>query len=396
MITPSLLWVTAEPPNDRLGGGSARQSHLLRRIATQVDVDLLVLGDRTDDHVRAAVRRLEEVPEREAPRPRGLRRAAARIGVLARRRLTAGIAAERARAVPLIERARALAPGHDAVVVVHEALADTAPAHRTERWFLHLHHVAAARSAQQAAVEPRRRRRVAHRVEARNAARWLTANRPRWDGLVTVSEADAHRLGGGSPPVLVVPNGVDTRMFQPTPRAPLGPVVMTGSLDYAPNVDGARWFVDEVWDRVLDAEPGRTLQLVGRAPRDEIRDLDRRPGVEVHADVPDMRPWLDGAAVVVVPLRIGTGTRIKALEAMAAGRPVVGTTTGLEGLEVRHGREALLADEPAAFASAVVSVLEDDSLADRLAAGGRRLVEAAHDWDVIADELVASMFGGSR
>ena len=397
MITPSLLWVTAEPPNDRLGGGSTRQSHLLRRIADQVDVDLLVLGDRTDDHVRARVRRIEEVPEGDVRRrAHGLRGAASRVGVLARDRLTAGIAAERARARPLVERAGQRAPGHDAVVVVHEALADAAPAHRTARWFLHLHHVASERSAQQAAVEARRRRRVAHRVEARNAARWLAANRSRWDGLVVVSAADARLLGFGATPVVVSPNGVDTQVFHPSPRPIEGPVVMTGSFDYAPNADGARWFVETVWPQIVESQPGRTLQLVGRAPRADVRALGSRPGVEVHADVPDVRPWLDGAAVVVVPLRVGTGTRIKALEAMAAGRPVVGTTVGLEGLAVRHGQEALLADEPVAFATAVVSVLDDEALADRLSIGGRRLVEGAHDWDAIADDLVAAMFGRSR
>lgn len=385
MTRPSVLWVTAEPPNDRLGGGSMRQSHLLRRLGSHVELDLVVLGDRTDDHVRAAVRRTVEVPDPGArPPARGAAGFARTARVLLAERSTAGIVSERRRATDLVAEARRAAPGHDLVVVVHEALADAVPAHRGERWLLHLHHVAAERSAQRAALEPDARRRAVHRLEARNSARWLARAMPRWDGVITVSDADAAALGVPEDQRLVVPNGVAPDRFPDEPPHPGRRVVLTASLDYPPNIDGARWFVDHVWPTVAHELPEASLELVGRSPTPEIRALGARTRVSVHADVPDVAPWLLGGHVVVVPLRVGTGTRLKALEAMAARRPVVGTTIGLEGLGVVDGRHALVADTAEAFAAAVVRALTDPDLATRLALAAREHVERHFDWDAIA------------
>jgi glycosyltransferase involved in cell wall biosynthesis len=172
---------------------------------------------------------------------------------------------------------------------------------------------------------------------------------------------------------------------------------MTGSFQYGPNADGAVWFCDEVLPVVLEAVPDATLTLVGREPRAEVRALADRPGVSLHADVPDMAPWLAGARMTVVPLRIGTGTRLKALESMAAGRPVVGTTIGLEGLGVVDGVHAHVADTAAELAGLVVRVLRDPERAAALVAGGRRLVEERFDWEAIgrafADAVVELVAG---
>ena len=399
MNRPRVLWVTSEPPNERLGGGSVRQSHLLRRLGRLADVDLLVLGTATDEHVRASVRSVTEVTDPGLPRrTAGARDALWRLRVLVLERSTAGIDAERRRARTLLDRMRTMVPGHDVVVVVHEALADAVPTSRSQRWILQLHHVAAERSAQAAAAETRRRRRLAHRVEAHNGARWIRRHGPRWDAVVTVSARDGHDLALEPAKVRVVPNGVDLTAFRPTLRPTDGPVVMTGSLDYPPNVDGARWFVERVWPAIRRQRPESRLQLVGRSPTPAVLALRQHAGVSVHADVDDVRPWLEGASAVVVPLRIGTGTRVKALEAMAAGRPVVGTTVGLESLDLRPGHHALVADRPGDFAAAVVSLLDDAELADRLATAGRAHVEARFGWDSAVDRLlsVLSERDGSR
>jgi glycosyltransferase involved in cell wall biosynthesis len=140
--------------------------------------------------------------------------------------------------------------------------------------------------------------------------------------------------------------------------------------------------------------PGARLDLVGMRPGPEVRALAANDGVDLHADVPDVMPYLQRARVAVVPLRVGSGTRLKALEAMAAGRPVVGTTIGLSGLGLVPGRHALFADDPVAVARAVVSVLQDDGLAAGLAAAGRTFVEERYGWDRIGELFVRSLLTG--
>src|SRR3546814_292233 len=151
--------------------------------------------------------------------------------------------------------------------------------------------------------------------------------------LVLCSQEDAAALPLGRPgsgPVVIAPNGVDLARFGPRPTPGTARVLFFGSLDFPPNVDGIRWFVDDIWPDVLSRVPEAELCVVGRRPPSEVLSLAGRPGVRVEGDVPDSVPWYDSSDVVVVPLRIGTGTRLKALEAMAAARPVVGTTIGLD------------------------------------------------------------------
>jgi glycosyltransferase involved in cell wall biosynthesis len=140
---------------------------------------------------------------------------------------------------------------------------------------------------------------------------------------------------------------------------------------------------------VQRAAPAVQVAIVGRRPVPEVIALAERPGIELHADVPQMAPWFDWARAVVVPLHVGTGTRLKALEAMAAARPVVGTSVGLEGLGLVDGVHARVVDEPQAMAAAIIEILDDDAVAERLAAAGRRLVEDEAQWCVIAARLGA-------
>ena len=140
--------------------------------------------------------------------------------------------------------------------------------------------------------------------------------------------------------------------------------------------------------RVRAHVPDVSLDIVGREPLPEVEALARLAGVSVHADVPSVVPWLEQARVAVVPLRIGSGTRIKALEAMAAGRPVAGTSVGLEGLGIEHGVHAALADDPAALAAAVVELLLDDDRARRLARTGADHARANFAWDTIGRRFV--------
>jgi len=217
-----------------------------------------------------------------------------------------------------------------------------------------------------------------------------------FDATVVCTAADAAALASGrhddtAPSPLVVPNGVDTGRFQPTPVPAAPRVVFTGALDTTPNADGALWFCQSVLPLVRAEFPGVQVDLVGARPGTDVLALGALPGVSVHPDVPTVEPFLAAGRVAVVPLRIGSGSRLKALEALAAGRPVVGTSIGLEGLDLRPGHEVLVADQPADFAAAVVRLLGDDALAARLALAGRSVACARFDWTPIATAFAQSV-----
>ena len=209
-----------------------------------------------------------------------------------------------------------------------------------------------------------------------------------YDLVVVPSEADAAILGLE---VAVVPNGVDPARFRPTPIPPDPVLVFTGSLNWQPNIDGLSWFCRDIFPIVRRCVPDARLDVVGRHPLPEVRALATLPGVELRADVPSVVPWLEAARLAVVPLRIGSGTRLKALEAMAAGRPVVGTTIGLEGLAVEDGVQALVADDAATFAKRVVEVVGDDALAQRVAAAGAAHARVRFAWDRIGRQYLDTL-----
>jgi glycosyltransferase involved in cell wall biosynthesis len=184
-----------------------------------------------------------------------------------------------------------------------------------------------------------------------------------------------------------VPTGVDTDYFQP-PSAPRTPreLVFLGSMDWMPNVDGIVWFAEEIWPVLKSRCPGVTLAIVGRRPTAKVRELAARdPAIRVTGTVPDVRPHLATATAMIVPLRVGGGTRIKIYEGMATGIPVVSTRIGAEGLAVRDGEHIALADAPADFADATARVLEEPATAERIGTGGLRLVREQFSWGKVTD-----------
>lgn len=390
-MTGGVLWVTSEVPDRDGGGGNIRQAHLLAALAALVPVDLLVAGEVTDEEVLASVRRLVAVAPAEPASGSRLARRATAAATAWGRRLPLDVAAHASVRARLARELSPLARQADAVLLHHQVLGPLldAPA-RSAPWAITLFHASGARSFQEADVEPSRLQRALLRRDGRNATRAEQRYVDAADALVVLSDEDAERLGRAGTPTHVVQQGVDLRRF-PRSTLPAAPVVLfPGSLDYSPNVDGARWFVELVWPRVRARVPTATLQIVGRQPPPSVRALHARDGVEVHADVPSMAPWIEGARVSVAPLRIGTGVRMKALEALAAQRPLVGTTIALEGLHLTD-EEAAVVDDPAAFADAVVAVLEDDDLAERRRRAGRRLVEERFAWSVAGRQLASAL-----
>jgi glycosyltransferase involved in cell wall biosynthesis len=238
-------------------------------------------------------------------------------------------------------------------------------------------------------------------AEARRYRRHVLAQVPRYAAAVTLSTDEARELRQAAPiPVSVIPIGVDTTQLRPGPE-PTGPprLVFTGTLDYVPNVNGIRWFVQDVWPHVLGACPDAELDVVGRDPTPEVQALGRRPGVNVVGPVPSIAPYFDRAHAVVVPILEGTGVRVKIVEAMAAGRAIVTTSLGCEGLpHIESGRHLLVADGDRDFASAAETLLSGAELRRRIAADARALAERYYDWRRLGDaqeELLRAVIHGA-
>jgi len=214
----------------------------------------------------------------------------------------------------------------------------------------------------------------------------------RFDHVVAVSPEDAavFRDRYGVERVSSVPTGVDTEFFRPSgavSRAPAS-IVFTGSMDWMPNEDGMAYFVGEILPLVTRAVPEATLTIVGRNPTARVRALaEGRNDITVTGTVPDVRPYLEAASVVVVPLRIGGGTRIKIYEAMGMERAVVSTTIGAEGLDVVDGEHILLADDPQPFADAVINLLRTPDRADRIGRQAASHVRAHFGWAAVAEQF---------
>lgn len=231
-------------------------------------------------------------------------------------------------------------------------------------------------------------RRLHHAVNWRKILReeleaWRTA-----DGVAFTSADDDARARALLPGIrsAVVPNAVDVEQFAPRQGdpAPDGQTLLFfGTMRYFPNLDGIRWFLAEIWPRLERSHPRARLKVVGPHPDPEVLKH-RGPRVEIAGLVDDLRPHLAEAAAVIVPLRVGGGTRFKILEAMAMGKPVVSTTLGAEGIAAVPGRDLLLADSPEGFAAAAGRLLDDAALGARMGTAARSLVEGAYSWRAAA------------
>ncbi len=221
-----------------------------------------------------------------------------------------------------------------------------------------------------------------------NAANWRKLRREeraawwRFDGVALTSERDQQLVQSDLPGVrtTVVPNAVDTEAFHPN-GTPIdrSTLIFLGAINYYPNTDGVLHFLDDIFPRLLELSPDAKFQIVGMSPPASVLERQSQ-SVEVTGFVEDPRPYLDRAAVVVVPLRIGGGTRFKIVEAMAMGKAIVSTRLGAEGIDVVHEKHALLADEPKEFAAQVKRLLDDPELAARLGSEARKLAEERYSW----------------
>jgi glycosyltransferase involved in cell wall biosynthesis len=214
-----------------------------------------------------------------------------------------------------------------------------------------------------------------------------------FDLVLTVSPQDKdvlqHHLGV-KVPIEVIDTGVDTDYFAPqlhsipTP----GRLLFLGSLDWMPNIDGIKWFFQEIYPVVKESYPHVSLDIVGRRPPATILALaERDKSVNVYGSVPDVRPYMSKADIFVVPLRIGSGTRLKIFEAMATRLPVVSTTVGAEGLPLEPGHHLMVADSPAEFAQVIGSLLANPGQRSAIATGGYDLVTRNYSWKNVSSRF---------
>lgn len=242
--------------------------------------------------------------------------------------------------------------------------------------------------------------RAYYRSQARRMRHWEGELARQFDHVVTVSPEDAQLMQDwfGLDAVTSVPTGVDADFYHTGPEPHGQDVVFVGSLDWLPNIDGVQWFLDDVWPAIRKHCPQATFHVVGRRPgRRMLRMLADRPDVRLWADVPDVRDHLWSAAVVVVPLRVGGGTRLKIFEALACGKAVVSTAVGAEGLGVTPDRHLVIASQANEMAEAVVRLLHDAPRRRRLGEAGRHIVVQQYSWQRaakefadVAEKLVAS------
>ncbi|MDE2433118.1 MAG: glycosyltransferase [Burkholderiales bacterium] len=210
--------------------------------------------------------------------------------------------------------------------------------------------------------------------------------------VVAVSDLDAQQLRTLAPgsQVTSVPNGVDTEFFSAQGRPKqASSLVFVGGFTWFPNLDAIRYFCEDILPKLIQAIPDIRLTVIGKQPdTPAVHEIAKHPHVHLAGQVDDIRPYVDEAAAYIVPLRIGGGTRLKILDALSMSKAIISTSVGCEGLAVEDGRTIVMADTPDDFAQAIVRVLRDPELADRLGRQGRELVEQRYDWAAVARGLM--------
>lgn len=261
------------------------------------------------------------------------------------------------------------------------------------------HNVESALWQRQARHEPNLIKRLVFKLEAAKMHRYERAAVRRFHHVIAVSEHDREQMSVMTDParITVVPTGVDLEQYRSaaTSESATQPlVVFLGSMDWEANIDGVDYFCREVWPVVRARVPAARFRIVGRNPHPRVRRL-ASDSVEVTGTVPSVIEHLREAAVFVVPLRVGGGTRLKIFEAMAMGKAVVSTTIGAEGLDTHHEQDIILADDPASFADAVIRFLLDPELRRRFERASADLA-AQYDWAIIARKFEETLESTAR
>lgn len=212
-----------------------------------------------------------------------------------------------------------------------------------------------------------------------------------FDAILAVSEEDRQALEEAATTSLettIIPIAIDTDELPVVERIPnANHILHIGTMYWPPNIDGILWFIREIYPHIRAARPDVTFDVIGSRPPQAIKDYHEQDGINVTGYVEDPTDYYQQAALMIVPLRAGGGMRVKILNALSQGLPMVSTTLGAEGIAVEHGRHLLIADEPQAFAEATLQLLDDRQLADELGRNGRTLAETLYDYRAACQPL---------
>ena len=376
-----ILVLTSAVPYPPHGGGRARMYAMLRHLAREHSVDLLSLARPGDMVHREPLGRLcHQVTFLPAPPGRvGLRRWAKAVKNL--------VLLRPYEADPGIRRAvESLTSQYDLIQIENGYMIPYVASVQSIPKTLDIFGTAAGGFRRDFAAQES----LLGRLQV--VATWLKTKRLErslsrlLDAVYVVSEMDQAYLAAIDPRlrIYLVPNGVDSDYFLPAPEEPPPPVhlVFTGAMDYAVNEDAVLFFHREIFPRIERQVPEVRFWVVGRDPGQRLDALARHPRVTLTGAVEDVRPYLARATVVIVPMRLGSGTRIKILEALAMAKAVVSTSAGAEGLQVASGTHLVVVDDPEVFAAEVVRLARDPAERERLGREGRSLVETKYDWRV--------------
>ncbi|MBI1313464.1 TIGR03087 family PEP-CTERM/XrtA system glycosyltransferase [bacterium] len=391
MTKPTLLFLTHRVPHPPNRGDRIRTFHFLEHLAARTNVWLGCLADEpvtdeTRDVLNRLCARVAIVPVERCGR--WLR---AGVSLLRGRTISAG--AFESPALKTVVDEWASEASFDAALCSSSALAPylQASSLAQARRYVDLIDVDSEKWLEYSAAS-RFLKRTLFGIEGRRL-RELEASLSDWcAGLTFVSEPEARLYRAFRPdsPIEAIPNGVDVDYFTPQiDRAAERGCVFVGALDYKPNIDGIVWFARELWPAIHSQRPDATLNIVGREPIATVRELAELPGVSVPGTVPDVRPWLNAAAVAVVPLQIARGVQNKVLEALAMARAVVASPAPLAGLNVQDGTHLFQATQRDEWIAKMLRLLDDASLRDDIGLAGQAYVTAHHRWDQCLTPLMS-------
>lgn len=282
----------------------------------------------------------------------------------------------------------------DIIQIEHSFMASyitAIPRKSKARMILDLHNIGFIQAERMFRVERNILRKLRILLNLISKRKWEPKFAANFDRCITTSDIDKETLKLANPKldISVVPNGVDIDVNKPLPvDIAAKDIIFIGIMDYQPNIDAAIYFCKQIFPLVKKSISDCRLFIVGRDPVDEIQKLARDKGVIVTGYVEDVIHYYKMCALSVVPLRAGGGTRLKILEAMALGVPVVSTSIGCEGIQVVSGENILIADKPEEFAAFVGNLISDLRLRERISKNGRKLVEQLYSWDKAAEDLI--------
>lgn len=390
-----ILWVKVGGLWPLNTGGRLRSFHIVSELSRRHRVTLLTTHGPADDPagLAAALPRCERVVSFTSRAPK---RGSARFATAVLRSWLSPLPVElwKTRVPALRHESNRLAMAGEVDLCVADFLhaAPSAPLGGPVPTILFTHNVEHMIWKRLSDTERRTWRRALLELEWRKMRRYEGQACAAANLTLAVSEVDKGLLAALAPgaPVRAIPTGVDVEYFSPAGETERpARIVFTGSMDWYPNEDAVLYFLEAILPRIRREVPDASLTVVGRNPTPRLRRLAEQAGALVTGTVDDVRPHVAEAAVCVVPLRVGGGTRLKIFEALAMGKAVVSTSVGAEGLPVTPGEHALLADDPADFAGAVTRLLLSPAERRRLGLAGRRLVEARYSWPRVAREFEA-------